>query len=151
MHDNILVNMERTWDTLSQKISHATSDTNISNYSEHFLSIMGLHASSVEYYQRFVTGPYFLWNLYNYSNVIANSATTHQDVHYASSQNFLQLFGNHNFLFLLPPRLFDFYYAPDHKYLDGPIIDPLKLSESRGLSSIGSQGENYIDWLRNSN
>ena len=151
VHKNVLTNMEKTWDTLSRKITHATSDTNISNYSEHFLSIMGLHASSVEYYQRFVTGPYFLWNLFNYSNVITNSATTHQDVNYASSLEFLQLFGAHDFLFLLPPRVFDFYYAPKHKYLDGPVVDKLKLSEKRSIRAMGSNGENYIHWLRNSN
>ncbi|MDO1444627.1 hypothetical protein Q0590_00110 [Rhodocytophaga aerolata] len=151
MFEKVLKNMESTWDSLVQQTKHAGSATTGANADDKFLSIMGLHASSVEFYQRFIAGPYFLWNLYNYSAIIKGVFVKPTAAPYATSLNFLQLFGDQNFDFIFPPRLFDVYYVNEHKYLNGPVIDTLPLSELRTIQALGSNEENYIDWLIQSN
>ena len=151
MYNNILKNMESTWDSLVSQVKSADPSANQGNVEKFFLDTIGLHASSVEYYQRYVTGPYLLWNLHNYSSVIKGTFTNPTNASYASSLDFFQLFGSQNYLYIYPPRLFDFFYSREHKFLDGPVVDPLGLSETRGLKAIGSNEENYIDWLIKSN
>ncbi len=151
MHKQVLKNMETTWDNLSQRVKYAGGVVNSAEFSNHFLDIVGLHPSSVEFYQRFIAGPYFLWNLYNYSQIIQKNNVNFEQASYATSLDFLQLFNSQNYSFVLPPRVFDFFYLKDHKYLDGPLIDTLGLSELRTIQAMGSQGENYIHWLAKSN
>ena len=150
MFKNVLTKMEVTWDSLVQQVKVATGTTNLGNYHEKFLEVMGLHASSVEFYQRFVSGPYFLWNLYNYSTIISGNFTAPEQASYATSLDFLQLYGGANYDVTLAPRLFDFFYVKDHKFLNGKVVDSRKLSESRTIKPIGSSGENYIEWLAQS-
>jgi|GEM_PF-1990353 len=152
MHNKVLRNMEVTWQNLIQNVKVADSAANQGNVEKLFLDVLGLHASSVEYYQKFVTGPYLLWNIYNYSSIINNGSTfIPRDASYASSLDFFQLFGDQNFLYAFPPRLFDFFYSRNHKLLNGAVIDTLADSEKRTLSTIGSNDENYINWLIKSN
>ncbi len=150
MYKNVLEKMEVTWDSLVQQVKVATGTTNLGNYHELFLEVMNLHASSVEFYQRFVSGPYFLWNLYNYSTIISGNFTAPEQANYATSLDFLQLYGGANYNITFAPRLFDFFYVKDHKYLDGKIIDSRKLSETRTIKPLGSSEENYIEWLAKS-
>ncbi len=153
LFENILQNIERTWNNLVDRIKTADSiaDPNQGNVEKLFVDVLGLHASSVEYYQRYVTGPYLLWNIHNYSRVINSEISEPEEVSYANSLDFFQLFGDQKFVYSFPPRLFDFFYSTDHKFLDGPVIDPIGIHESKFLSTIGSNEENYIDWLLNSN
>ena len=39
----------------------------------------------------------------------------------------------------------------DQKYLNGPVIDKLRLSESRPIRNFTQTNENYLDWLNMSN
>lgn len=151
MHKNVLSPMDATWQKLARKFITADSTSNQGSVEELFLNVLGLHASSVEYYQRYVTGPFLLWNIYNYSAVINGSVANPTDASYASSLDFFQLFGDQNFQYVFAPRLFDFFYSSNHKYLNGPVIDRLGLSEEKKLSIIGAEEENYIDWLLKSN
>ena len=151
MHDNVLKRMDIAWQNLSQKVKVADSTTNQGSVEKLFLDVLGLHASSVEFYQRYVTGPYLLWNIYNYSSIINGATGNPTNASYASSLDFFQLFGDQNFLYVFPPRLFNFFYSQDHKFLNGPVIDTIGLSEERKLSALGANGENYIDWLIKSN
>ncbi|MEX6688080.1 hypothetical protein QTN47_11275 [Danxiaibacter flavus] len=149
MLNNVLKKMEVTWDTLSLQVKHADQGFT-SNTDKAFLEILGLHPASVEFYQRYVTGPYFLWNLYSYSLLIQKAATIPTSVSYANILDFTGMFHSLNFLFTTPPRVFNFVYSEKEKHLDGPIIDIYPFSEKRTLNMIGSNGENYIDWLNKS-
>lgn len=151
MHNNVLKPMETTWQNLSAQVKVADPIANQGNVEKLFLDVLGLHASSVEYYQRFVTGPFLLWNIYNYSSIINSTIVNPTNASYASSLDFFQLFGDQDFMYAFPPRIFDFFYSQDHKLLNGSVIDKLKNSETRGLSALGTDGENYIDWLIKSN
>lgn len=146
MLNNVLLKMETTWETLAQQVKHADQSFAPSTTDKAFLEILGLHPSSVEYYQRFATGPYFLWNLYAYNQVIQKKPIG-PTVSYATILDFPGLFSQLDYFFTQPPRVFDFVYSVKEKYLDGQVIDPFPFSESRTLNAIGSQGQNYIDWL----
>jgi hypothetical protein len=151
MFKNVLTPMDSTWQRLAYKVSTADSSTNQANAEKLFLDVLGLHASSVEFYQRYVTGPFLLWNIYNYSAVINGTVSRPAQASYASSLVFFKLFGDQDFFYVFPPRLFDFFYSTKHKYLNGPVIDPKEFSEEKKLSIIGANEENYINWLLKSN
>lgn len=150
MHTKLLKPMSTVWDNLANQVARASVSVNPSAKNKQFLEIIGLHPSSVEFYQRFASGSYFLWNLYNYSNII-QGATGVQNVSYVNSIQFASSFANLGLSSLHAPRVFDLAYIEEHKFLNGPVIDRLKLSETRGIKSIGSNDENYIDWLIQSN
>lgn len=152
MHSNVLVKMEDTWQQLSSLVKHADQTFSAATTDQAFLEIVGLHASSVEYYQRYVSGPFFIWNLYAYGQLLQNQAIPSglKTAAYATSLDFLNLFQNLNYIFAYPPRVFDFIHARKEKYLNGAAVDPFPLSETRGLKVLGSNGENYIDWLEKS-
>lgn len=152
LHKNILQPMQSTWRNLSNQVAHASAPVNPADKNKQFLDILGLHPSSVEFYQRFVSGNYFLWNLYNYNQFLHGSSTPSAvPTSYASSLQFSLAFGNIGLASIHAPRLFDFTYVKQQKYLNGPVIDRLKLSETRRIEALGSNNENYIDWLIMSN
>jgi hypothetical protein len=147
---NLLQKMELTWNQLAQQVKHADQTFTSATTDKAFLDILGLHASSVEFYQRYATGPFFIWNVFAY-NLVLQSQTVPASVSYASFHDFAALFQSLNYTLATPPRIFDFLYAVKEKYLNGPLIDPFPLSETRTLNAIGSQGENYIEWMYRSN
>ena len=150
LHRNILQPMEQQWEQLAYQVEHAKAYHTPSEKTKQFLDIIGLHPASVEFYQRFVSGKYFLWNLYNYSSFISGASSPNQ-VSYANSLQFSLAFGNIGLASLHAPRVFDFTYVKEQKYLNGPVIDRLKLSEERRVETMGTNGENYLDWLIMSN
>lgn len=150
MHANLLTPMSEVWDGLLGQVARASGIVNPNQKNKQFLEIIGLHPSSVEFYQRFASGSYFLWNLYNYSKFI-QGASSPAIVSYANSLQFATAFTNVGLTSLHAPRVFDLTYISEHKYLNGPVIDPLKFSELRGIKPMGSNDENYIDWLIASN
>jgi hypothetical protein len=146
LHDDLLSRMAVTWKLLVNQVQHAGSSSFLPP--EKFLAMITLHPASIEYYQRFSGGKWFLWNLFTFSQRVAGSA----------------LDGNITYLEALPadlatrfaalglftsggPRLFDFSFLKEEKYLKGPVIDPLPLSESRRINQIAATGKNYIEWL----
>lgn len=150
LHQKVLTPMDIVWSNLSTQVLHASSLVGSPQKNEQFLNIIGLHPASVEFYQRFVSGNYFLWNLYNYNRFLHHATVPH-DVGYATSLQFSLAFGSIGLSSIHAPRLFDFTYVKEHKYLNGPVIDRLKLSETRRIETLGSNNENYIDWLIMSN
>lgn len=150
LHKKILAPMDMVWSNLAQQVVHASTPVAPSQKNKQFLDIIGLHPASVEFYQRFVSGNYFLWNLYNYNRFL-HGATAPANVSYATSLQFSLAFGSIGLSSIHAPRLFDFTYVKEHKYLNGPVIDRLKLSETRRIEDLGSNNENYIDWLIMSN
>lgn len=143
--NNILKNMERTWDGLLSHVARAGGPGN--NPSATFLNIMGLHASSVEYYQRFLGGPYFLWNLFNFHQHIENSGLRStlplDNVNVLDFYNDFQML---QFLFHARPRIFDIVHLREPRYLNGPVIDTNPLSETRTVKEMSTDW-NYIRWL----
>ena len=146
LHNNVLKNMEQTWTSLSAQVAHAHQTGG--NPDDRFLEIMGLHASSIEYYQRFAGGPYFIWNVFNFGQHLRED-TLQTKVSYASTLDFFQQFQLLNFLFVQPPRVFDLIYGKEPKFLTGAVIDELPLSETRLIKELVPDW-NYVRWLRES-
>ena len=153
LYNNVLKNMVSTWDYLvATKVTYAAAPGVLNaGKNSQFLNIVGLHPSSVEFYQRFVSGSYFLWNLYNYSRRIQGYGTSNVSYLEPLSASFIPDLHVRGFNWITPPRIFDLNHVKQHKYLNGPVIDRLKFSEERRIEAMGSNNENYIDWLIMSN
>ena len=64
MHKEVLLGFRNTWKSHIKDLNYITKkDTNSENITDRFLDIIGLHASSVDFYQRFIAGPEAILNL----------------------------------------------------------------------------------------
>jgi hypothetical protein len=142
---NILRPAEFLWESVLDRVPYA-GDPN-GNASATFLGIMGLHASSVEFYQRFFGGPFFMWNLFNFRQHLGQGGiNNHLPLANPLPLNFVQDFKNMNFRFPVAPRVFEFVSMKDPKFLNGPLIDSNPLSETLKIKEMAT-GWNYIQWL----
>jgi hypothetical protein len=149
LYNNILVQMDGIWTGLVDLVKHAEINNPDLDPKELFMEVLGLHASSVEFYQRFSGGPFFMWNLYNFHSRLNSQQV--QEVPYEGGTDYAMAFSNWNFSWLAAPRIFGFGYLGEQRYLNGPVIDSLPLSEQRVVEKISGGNENYIKWLQMSN
>lgn len=150
LYNNVLKQLDGIWTAdMVNNVKH--SGTQVANLDpkELFMEVLGLHASSVEFYQRFAGGPFFMWNLYNFhARINQQSAEAYP---YNTETNFESTYRNWNFNWLAAPRIFGFGYLGEQRYLNGPVIDTLPFSEERLVEKINGGNRNYIEWLEMSN
>lgn len=147
LHDGILSKVEVRWRALTANVSNVSNPGN--DPKETFLNILGLHASSVEFYQRFSAGLFLMWNLHNFTQ---QGTSTPTDLSaFLNKKDFVQQFGNDGYDVSIIPRIFEFVFMQDQKYLNGPVIDNLRPSETRPVRNFTQTNENYLNWLNISN
>lgn len=152
LHQNILTKAERHWQSLADNaVRHSYHDGAVSDPKENFLNILGLHASSVEFYQRFTAGLYLMWNIFNYDQheLTTGRVSDMQQAGFLNKKDFVSLFGQagEGYDLSILPRIFDFVFMQDQKHLKGPVVDNPKESETRPLRNFTQTNQNYIDWL----
>ncbi|NOQ70572.1 MAG: hypothetical protein GQ574_01135 [Crocinitomix sp.] len=125
--------------------------------SKEFLDIMGLHASSVEFHQRFANGAHKMWNLYRFirdSNPDVGPVDLPADFkimdHVLVGDHVIRYNSELGMLLIEPAKIFELNFLEDQRLLNGPVIDGFKAfpySEERGIQSFPDTGWNYIHWL----
>lgn len=134
LHKNVLVPLKTYWEDSIGKVNYMTSSKiNDSNFSEVFLDVLGLHASSIEYYQRFVAGPQSTLNRTDKESILQKR----QDNIDLWISKFKYSSG----------KVFEYSLMEQVKELYGPIVDNLSLSETRGVRPRKGISKNYIDFL----
>lgn len=132
------------------------------------MSVVGLHASSVEYYQRYMLGIEHLWNLQAINSVKPNFATFQEakkkmvasgdDVGNAQGLDDNGMFFLHNkgYTGEAVPDILNKFFVPRQSLMKGPVVDDVPLSETDPIrvytpSPDPTQpelpGMNYIEWL----
>lgn len=123
--------------------------TQVSDPDKKLARILGLHPASIEFYQRITSGSYTLSNLILFANLAGIPIPSIFNSAWASSLS--MVYNSFGFNFNNMPRIFTMAFMDKHHRLNGPVIDTLKLSETRPLENVHGGGTtNYIDWLRNS-
>ncbi len=137
LQKKVLTPFRNIWKSHFDELPYLTKEgATDKNIPSRFLEIMGLHASSVDFYQRFIAGPKALSNLPG-QNTIAQ-------LQLANKNKFSALFS------LNAGWILDYGFLSDVKELYGPIIEGLSLSESNGLQKLKGTDKNYIDFLSES-
>lgn len=137
---NILRKMDETWTTLSQNVARAGVGN---DPDKTLLDMLGLQASSVEFYQRLAVGPGYVWNFLAFDG-LSDFAPRWNNVLTGAAN---QLVGELGFSFPQQPKIFSLEFFRKHTPLTGPVVDELPLDETRALKLISPEIGNYIDWL----
>lgn len=146
LHSGILNPMDSVWTGLVDQVKHSGYSGSSVEPRDLFMDVLGLHANSVEFRQHFSGGPFFMWNLFNFYQVQNQGSSP--TVPYMGQTAFENIFTNLNFNWLSAPRIFGFGYLAEERFLNGPVIDSLPLSEKRIVEKVGNGSENYLKWLK---
>ena len=136
-----------SWVKMGRQAKHVGDDT---DFKQRLLDILGLHATSVEYFSRRALADEFYFNLYQFGGF----AFRHLNPlwHILQSRKFEQLNAMKlaNFKDL---KIRDLTFFPKRDKLNGPIVDndpKLPLSETNGITPFFNKEGfdwNYIHWL----
>ncbi|XXF74949.1 hypothetical protein P2318_17910 [Myxococcaceae bacterium GXIMD 01537] len=143
---DVLKVMDRTWADLSKQ-AQSLGAGSITDLDERFLQVLGLQPSSVEFYQRFMSGPTLLWNLQEFWRAGTGQAAN-AEVHEpnAAGGGLHALFTSLGFKLPVMPSVLELVGQAEPRQLTGPVVDDGPLSETEGLRPLGG-GVNYIRWL----
>lgn len=141
---SVLLKMEQIWEGLVSDVPHAGGS---GDPFDNLLNMLGLHASSVEYYRRDAAGSEYFWNYLNFIYTSFFAFNWREVLKYSATQLLNEL----GYDFKETPRIFEISFFNAHTRLDGPLIDDSPLSEVNRIKPFHESVEkNYIDWLINS-
>ncbi|MDO7174144.1 hypothetical protein [Mariniflexile sp. AS56] len=131
LYKEVLLGFRNTWKSHIKDLNYITKkDTNNENITDRFLDIIGLHASSVDFYQRFIAGPQAISNLPDLKSLQVEN-----------DKKFFDLFS------VNPAWILTYGFLEQVKELYGPVIDGLGQSELKSLRKLKGTDKNYIDFL----
>ncbi|MFT5822531.1 MAG: hypothetical protein ACI8ZM_003787, partial [Crocinitomix sp.] len=153
LNNNMLKPMYHIWDSfVSDYVKHVDINNPSANPSDEFINILGLHASSVEFHQRFANGTHKMWNMWRFLTESETSIPVgFPELNGTSITNFLLAYNSHLTMTMTqPPKIFELNFLEKQRLLNGPVIDGFKslvYSEIRGIQPFPETAWNYIDWL----
>jgi len=141
---SVLSGMDAVWAKLAKEVSHVGQSSGTPH--QVLLDVIGLHAGSVEYHQRYAESLGLFYNLLVFQfgmNWVPNI------LHWFNNtrSNLLSLLGAPNVAF--GPPILEKLFCGTSTLLTGPVVDDVPLSEVQKLREIVG-GKNYIEWLATS-
>lgn len=154
MNQTILQPMNYSWGLMAKNhVKNINDDTNGTSPtpSELFLDIISLHASSVQYHQRYANGTFKMWNLWRYIDDGTTATNPLVKLEGDEIADFLTGY-NHQLSMTMStaPKVFELNFLDSQRLLNGPVIDAfdnLPYSETRGIQKFPGTEWNYIHWL----
>lgn len=153
---NVIQRIDQQWDNLVSRVPHVGSP---GDSFQNLLNMLGLHASSVEFYRRQAVGKEYLWNYQQFSSS-NKSARRFQDILNKIAKGILAELG---YDFEEQSLIFNIAFFFDHIRIEDPFIDDVenaeieKWSESARLKAKykptaeePDKLQNFIEWLINS-
>lgn len=137
----LIMKIDTTWDRLVPEVSFLGKE---GNPHQILLDVLGLHANSIEFHQRYAQSIMQIYNQLNlqlgpvFAGLIATAITDRGKV-------ILRELGFDTDELRLP--ILEKYFLSDPSLLQGPIIDDLPDSEEKPIRPYSTTGENYIEWL----
>ncbi|MFQ6026491.1 MAG: hypothetical protein ACE5Q6_03130, partial [Dehalococcoidia bacterium] len=141
----LILKADETWTALQDDVSYV-GKPGIDPH-QALLDVVGLHPSSVEFYQRYAETLEQLYNRLKYSITWNNFLAVLEARQYiASGRELLDSLGydvNESGI----PEVLKQIFLKTANLLKGPIIDDRPLSESDPIRAYRNDGTNYLDWL----
>lgn len=112
------------------------------------LDVVGLHPSSVEYYQRYAETAEQLYNRFKLSGIGAAFLAALIAIGYVrSGLDLLADLGYERADDEPIPEILNKLFLDQPNLLKGPVIDDVPLSETAAIRAYRPDGTNYLDWL----
>jgi hypothetical protein len=112
------------------------------------LDVVGLHPSSVEFYQRYAESAEQLYNRFKLSGGFAAFLAALIALGYVTSgMNLLQTLGHKPGDDGEVPEILNKLFLQAANLLKGPVIDDVPLSETDPIRAYRADDSNYLDWL----
>jgi hypothetical protein len=139
---DFLMKLQPYWKQWAQQVSHAGQG---GDSQKTLLDILGLHASSAEFHHRFAISLEQLSNMLKLKQ-LSLSAVDLEQWFKAIWSGQLDEFD----LVEKNPSILEKVFYNSQTLLDGPLVTDEPLSESKPLSAINQDDENYLQWLAES-
>lgn len=134
------------WTELADKASYVGKPG--TNPHQALLDVVGLHPSSVEFYQRYAESAEQLYNRFKLSgNGAAFLAAIIALGYVLSGRNLLETLGHKSGDDDKVPEILNKLFLQAANLLKGPVIDDVPLSETDPVRAYRADGSNYLDWL----
>jgi len=151
LNKNILQPMNYAWEAFATEyVKNITDDSGTLTPSELFMQVIRLHASSVQFDQRYANGTFKMWNLWRFVDK-SNSGTVSPKLEGQQISAFLTGYNEHlSTTMATPPKIFELNFLENERKLNGPVIDAFDhfpYSEVRGIQKFPNTEWNYINWL----
>jgi hypothetical protein len=140
---DVLMRLDQEWNKLVPRISHAGR---AGDAQQNLLDILGLHASSAEFYRRFAVSLEQLHNmlkLQQFDPVALNLDMFLRNAWFGIAQDFGADVGER-------PNILTTIFYQAQTALTGPLVDDAPLSETEAVQALSQDGENYLAWLATS-
>ncbi len=138
----VLRKMDADWTQFSQAAPFVGKD---GDPHEMLLDILGLHPSSVEYYQRYARSLEHLYNTFNLAGAGKELLTALDGARLTQpGVALLQKLGRPD---ATAPDILNKFLIAAHNLLKGPVIDTGEFSETDGIRPSTTDGRNYVQWL----
>lgn len=152
--DGVLRRFDEEWGKLVSQVPHVGADA---DPFQNLLSMLGLHATSVERYRRHAVGREYIWN-YQVFNISNRIAQTIQDWLAARARQLLNELGLD---VEEPPKIFDLAFFQGQNLITDPFVEDVETAEDERWSETRElrapykipelvELSNYIGWLRGS-
>jgi hypothetical protein len=135
---NVLKRIDADWMELAKRVSFVGKP---GDAHQTLLDVVGLHSGSVEYYQRYAES---LQQLFNRLNLQGFGGVLIAAGYVESGMQLLRALG---YAGDAKPEILDRFFLSSHNLLKGPVVDDVKLSETRPLREYTTDHRNYIQWL----
>jgi hypothetical protein len=140
----VLKVMSEDWGATSKKVARVPP-SNGTDPHHALLDIIGLHAASVEYYQRYAKSLDDLFNRANLEGFAAELLAIIVALGYAASgEQLLQKLGYKGDA---TPDILNHLFLDSAALLKGPVIDDRPLSETQSIREYTADHRNYLQWL----
>ena len=140
---SLLKKMDESWDKYLPQVSHIGKD---GDPHQILLDVLGLHANSVEFHQRYAQS---LQQVYNQLNLQFGNPLIAQlfaDAISGRAKEILHELELNPDLLNLP--ILGKFFLSKPNILSGPLVDDVPESEVDPIRSYSADGKNYIEWLR---
>lgn len=138
---NILEKVARDWLPLADAVPRVGGP---GDRAQNLLKVMGLHATSVTYAQRWVESFSTAFNRLTMARADALMSPTALSQLTENGSKLLRSFGYKG---SDDPEILKQFHFRQHIDLTGPIVDVVPLSETDPLTAVTPDGKNYIEWL----
>lgn len=144
--DSLIKKADETWRSLSDQVSFVGKPA--PDPHQVLLDVVGLHPSSVEFYQRYAESAEQLYNRFKLSGSAGALIAAIIALGYVASGRQLLLDLGHQ----VPesgelPEILEKFFLQAPNLLKGPLIDDQPLSETEPVRAYHSDGSNYLEWL----
>lgn len=138
--------MDDTWDSLVPNVAHVGKSGDAHQL---LLDILGLHANSVEFHQRYAQSIQQVYNqltLKTGSTIIATLLAT---LIAERGKTILNELGIDSTDIKIP--ILEKYFLSEPNLLSGPLIDDVPSTETDPIRAYTADNKNYLEWLRTAN